>query len=244
MDLVSCYIPDHDKDDHFVHPKAGFVSVVDGVDGYREYGVDAAAFAHALMTHARAGVNPVKRGKITAPVTPYNLLERAYLKATRACTQGGSTAVIVSLHESLRWACIGDSGFAVLRVGKMVHRSKKQQSCFNCLFQLCSFRGNRLVDADVVEMRVAEGDVVVLGMDGLFDNVLDVELQWVVEKGKELGLSPQKMADKIAAAARKMAGNWRAPFSAESGRSVQNGRKRHYDRKFDDIVKLSTIVGT
>ncbi|GJN21650.1 hypothetical protein PR202_gb09148 [Eleusine coracana subsp. coracana] len=246
MDLASCYIPDHDEDGHFVHPKSGFAGVADGVGGYREYGVDAAAFARALMTHARAGANPpVKRGRITAQVTPYNLLQRAYMKAARARTQRGSTAVIVSLHGSsktLRWACIGDSGFAVLRAGKMVHRSKAQQSCFNCPFQLCTFGGNRLADADVGEAPVAEGDVVVLGTDGLFDNVFDVELQRGVEKGRELGLSPQKMADKIAAAARKMAGNRRAPspFSVESARSVQDGRKRHYGGKFDDIT---VVVG-
>ncbi|GJM85608.1 hypothetical protein PR202_ga02076 [Eleusine coracana subsp. coracana] len=243
MDLASFYIPYHDEDDHFVHPKAGFAGVADGVGGYREYGVDAAAFARTLMTHARAGANPVKRGRITAPVTPYNLLQRAYMKAARARMQGGSTAVIVSLHgKTLRWACIGDSGFAVLRAGKMVHRSKAQQSYFNCPFQLCSFGGDCLADADVGEMSVAEGDVVVLGTDGLFDNVFDVELQRVVEKGKELGLSPQKMADKITAAARKMAGDWRAPspFSVESARSVQDGRKRHYGGKFDDIT---VVVG-
>ena len=58
-------------------------------------------------------------------------------------------------------------------------------------------------------MPVVDGDVVVIGTDGLFDNVLDVEL----------GLSPQNMADNIAGTACEMSFGWLAhsPSTPPSG---------------------------
>ena len=68
-------------------------------------------------------------------------------------------------------------------------------------------------------MPVMDGDVVVIGTDGLFDNVLDVELEQLVRRGTELGLSPQSMADNIAGTACEMSFGWLAhsPSTPPSG---------------------------
>ncbi|KAG2657605.1 hypothetical protein PVAP13_1KG203110 [Panicum virgatum] len=92
-------------------------------------------------------------------------------------TPGAFTAVVLSLRSTLRWAYIGDSAFAVLRGGRMVHCSAAQQRRFNCPYQLNSGDdGDSLAEAEVGGMPVDDGDVVVAGTDGLFDNVHDIQV--------------------------------------------------------------------
>ncbi|RLM78995.1 putative protein phosphatase 2C 23 [Panicum miliaceum] len=52
MDWAACVLPLHGEDAHFGHAEAGFIGVADGVGGYRDYGVDAGAFARELMARA------------------------------------------------------------------------------------------------------------------------------------------------------------------------------------------------
>ena len=52
---------------------------------------------------------------------------------------GSSTACIVVLNKdtcTVQTANIGDSGFVVVRAGKVVHKSEEQQHYFNTPFQL------------------------------------------------------------------------------------------------------------
>ena len=217
--MASRYIPDHDEDAFFCHPGAGVAGVADGVG----------AFARALIANAFAGARRAfARGG--APVCPYALLRGgAHEAAARSSAPGASTAAIVSLDgATLRWACVGDSAFAVLRGGRIVRRSKPQQHHFNCPYQLSATGGDRVADAEVGGMPVVDGDVVVIGTDGLFDNVLDVEL----------GLSPQNMADNIAGTACEMSFGWLAhSLSTSSSKNDENGAERFYGGKVDDITR-------
>jgi protein phosphatase PTC7 len=86
-------------------------------------------------------------------------------------------------HEdrTLYSANIGDSGFRVIRGGQVVHRSQEQQHYFNTPFQLSiapsTLQGLVLSDspssAVTSSFTVEEGDVVLVGTDGLFDNLND-----------------------------------------------------------------------
>jgi len=52
---------------------------------------------------------------------------------------GSCTACVVALHReesAIYTANLGDSGFRVVRAGKIVHRSQEQQHYFNTPFQL------------------------------------------------------------------------------------------------------------
>jgi len=52
---------------------------------------------------------------------------------------GSCTACVVALHReesAIYTANLGDSGFRVIRAGKIVHRSQEQQHYFNTPFQL------------------------------------------------------------------------------------------------------------
>ncbi|KAM0848638.1 hypothetical protein ACQ4PT_054237 [Festuca glaucescens] len=216
MEWASCYVPDHDEDAHFGHDEAGVLGVADGVGGYRTHGVDAGAFSRGLMTTAFMHVLAIEPG---TPVCPYTLLEWAYEETAATAASGASTAVILSLSgATLKWAYIGDSAFSVLRGGKIVHRSRPQQRHFNCPFQLNSRGdGTSVTEADVGEVPVRDGDVVVVGTDGLFDNVFDAELERVVRMGAAQGYSPKNMADVVAGITYEMSRTRKkeSPFSTE-----------------------------
>ncbi|RLM54825.1 hypothetical protein C2845_PM10G00710 [Panicum miliaceum] len=182
----SCYVPLHDHDAHFGRADAGVLGVADGVG----------AFARGLMASALAAVEPA--------VCPYALLETAYTRAAASGAPGASTAVIVSLAgTALRWAYVGDSGFAVLRGGRVVCRSKPQQRSLNSSLRL----SGRPDDSDGVavaragQVAARDRDVVVVGTDGLFDNVRDEQLEQVVRMGTRLGFSAKNMADMAAGVA-------------------------------------------
>ncbi|KAK1693728.1 hypothetical protein QYE76_010425 [Lolium multiflorum] len=190
----SCYVPQHDEDSHFCHDVFGVVAVADGVGGCRAQGVDAAAFSRGLMENAFSEVATSELGK---PVCPYEILERAYRRTAASGTPAASTAVVVSLAgRVLRWAYIGDSGFAVFRGGKMLRRFQPQQWYFNCPFQLCAGNGvTKVGDAAVGEMAVEDGDVLVVASDGLFDNVSDSALESLVRSTMLLGFTPEEVQD-------------------------------------------------
>ncbi|PUZ76693.1 LOW QUALITY PROTEIN: hypothetical protein GQ55_1G311200 [Panicum hallii var. hallii] len=239
MDMASCYIPDHDEDAFFCHPGAGASGVADGVGSYRRKGLDAGAFARTLIANAFAEAGRAFAEGGTS-VCPYTLLRGAYEAAARSLAPGASTAVIVSLDgATLKWACVGDSAFAVLRGGRIVRRSKPQQHHFNCPYQLSAN------DADVGGMPVMDGDVVVIGTDGLFDNVFDVELEQLVRRGTVLGPSSQNMADNIAGAACDMSFGWLAHSPSTSSSKLEERRERRgaiYGGKVDDITVVVAFI--
>nr|CAB3466741.1 unnamed protein product [Digitaria exilis] len=166
----SCYLPLHDHDAHFGHAGAGVLAVADGVGAYARLGVDAGEFARGLMASALAAVEELGG----ATVSPYALLEAAYERTAATGAAGASTAVIVSL--------VGDSGFAVLRRGRIVCRSTPQQRSLNSPFRLSGRSGG---DSDGVavartgEVAARDGDIVVVATDGLSDNVGDEQLERV-----------------------------------------------------------------
>ncbi|CAN6238737.1 unnamed protein product [Urochloa humidicola] len=246
MDWAACDLPLHGEDAHFGHADAGFVGVADGVGGCRDNGVDASAFSRELMASALASVErAAKSRRLRRRLRPEDVLQRAYETAFVNGTPGASTAVVVSLDRTatLRWAYIGDSAFAVLRGGRIVHRSLPQQHYFNCPYQLTSDGdGDSLAKAKVGDMPVEDGDVVVVGTDGLFDNVRDDQLERAVSRGTGLGFSPKDMADIIARIAYNISMDESAdsPFSREC--SKEYGELFCGGKKDDITVIVAYIV--
>jgi protein phosphatase PTC7 len=244
MDWAACVLPLHGEDAHFGHAEAGVVGVADGVGGYRDNGVDAGAFARALMANALASAERVaKASRRLRRLCPEKVLERAHKKAAADETPGASTAVILALHgTALTWAYIGDSAFAVLRGGKIICRSVQQQRRFNYPYQLSSEDGG-LDDAKVGSMPAArDGDVVVVGTDGLFDNVHDWQLERAVRMGTNLGFSPKNMADIIAGIAYGISKDKWACTPFGMGYMKVHGLARRGGKKDDITVIVAHIV--
>lgn len=95
---------------------------------------------------------------------------------------GSSTACVVVLNRensTLYTANIGDSGYMVVRGGRVIHRSEEQQHYFNTPFQLSlpppNYQAEVLSDqpdsAITENFPVEDGDVILVATDGVFDNL-------------------------------------------------------------------------
>ncbi|KAL1343781.1 hypothetical protein HN51_017738 [Arachis hypogaea] len=240
----SCYLPHPDKektggeDAHFICSEAQAIGLADGVGGWADHGVDAGQYSRELMSNSVAAISGESKGSID----PARVLEKAYL-STKA--KGSSTACIITLTDQWLHAInLGDSGFMVIRDGCTVFRSPVQQHNFNFTYQLESGNNGDLPSSgQVFTIRVALGDVIVAGTDGLFDNLYNNDITAVVVHAKRAGLSPQATAQKIAALARQRAQDKdrQTPFST----AAQDAGLRYYGGKLDDTtVIVSYITGS
>lgn len=125
---------------------------------------------------------------------------------------GASTAVIGSIGEDgfLRVLNLGDSVLLLIRNGKIVSKTKDIVHFFDCPYQLANESPDRASDGTVIQMEVLAGDVVVLGSDGVFDNVTD---DYVISAVQEAGTTgkPSIIANKIVAESRKVSLDVNAP---------------------------------
>ncbi|XP_067663217.1 protein phosphatase PTC7 homolog [Haliotis asinina] len=170
------------------------IGVADGVGGWRSYGIDPSAFPRILMATCE---RMVQEGCFR-PQAPATVIAASYqeLMEQKVPLIGSSTACLVALHREERTiysANLGDSGFLVIREGEVVHRSQEQQHYFNTPFQLAVAPPNQqgLVLSDSPEVAestsfgVEEGDIILLGTDGLFDNMQEDMLLEYISKVKD-----------------------------------------------------------
>ncbi|GJP48681.1 hypothetical protein CLOM_g7965 [Closterium sp. NIES-68] len=235
----ACVLPHPDKahrggEDAFFILDGAAVGVADGVGGWAEIGVDAGLYARELMAHVQSAVADEPKGG----ADPMRVLERAHLNTV---SYGSSTACLAVLQaDQLQAANLGDSGFLIIRHGHAIFKSPSQQHDFNFPYQLGSEGGDSPLAADVYSLPVAPGDVVVMGTDGLFDNVFDSEVSSLVAHALLRGLPPQATAEHLAALARDRAlDRFRlSPFA----RAAQEAGYRYIGGKLDDITVVVSYV--
>jgi protein phosphatase PTC7 len=232
------------------HSLGDVLGVADGVGGWRAYGVDPSIFPQSLMSICE---RMVREGRFT-PQQPIDILSASYqeLQQDKVPLIGSCTACIVALHKeknTIYTANLGDSGFMVIRDGRVVHRSEEQQHYFNTPFQLSVaptlLEGVVLSDsptsAQSTTFTVQEGDIILLGTDGLFDNMKDDMILRHVSQLKNNSLEDiQKVANSIADEAHKLAFDptYVSPFAvsaAANGFQVMGGKP-------DDVTVLVARV--
>jgi len=201
------YFIANEKEGEFESRAAG---VADGVGGWVNYGVDPGLISRKLMQYAQLYVkgNPsisrLDNGSLdsTTPNFALGTLEFAYRSVTNknlsGIRAGSTTACIVYVTEGgmLHSANLGDSGFMVLRDDEIVYRSKELQHRFNAPYQIAVCppeRGGTCImnepkDAALHKMRIKNGDMIILGTDGLFDNMYDEHIVDLVTKTKKNAL--------------------------------------------------------
>ena len=175
--------------------------VSDGVGGWRELGVDPSIFSSMLMKQCKRYVhqetNNLSSSEHLSSETPLDILISSY-KAMKDSKDpnliGSSTACIVVFNRKTKYlhtANIGDSGFAIIRNNKIVHRSKEQYHYFNAPFQMAilprnvtdTFNDNPKMAA-VSSFELNEGDYIVVATDGLWDNLSDKALLFKISNIK------------------------------------------------------------
>eukprot|EP00930_Biecheleria_cincta_P074518 TRINITY_DN61732_c0_g1_i1.p1 TRINITY_DN61732_c0_g1~~TRINITY_DN61732_c0_g1_i1.p1 ORF type:complete len:438 (-),score=67.08 TRINITY_DN61732_c0_g1_i1:42-1355(-) len=238
------------------------LAVADGVGSmvqFARHGVNAAAYAAELVQlagNALQGCNDQR---------PVDLASAAMLSAEQDTTTfGASTLCAVSLSSNIEElfigaANLGDSGFMVLRDVEgsleIVAKSREKQHRWNTPFQFMRIpdslrekavrkNGKRAVqddaaaDADLYEIPVMIGDLVLLFTDGFTDNVYDCDVPGLI---RTFGyVEPDQIARALAEYAHKASldPSTDVPFSEAA---LKAGRE-HPGGKPDDITVVAAWV--
>ena len=156
------------------------IAVADGVGGWESKGVNPRAFADELLTKTYQVLKEGIKHPKSAITVAYPLLSEI----------GSATICMGKMEEDgiFSVANIGDSGFIIIRDGAILIESSEHQHHFNYPYQLgigmdgLPHGQDRPKDAEVYQLKLEEGDVVVMGTDGLLDNLWPKEILDYVEK--------------------------------------------------------------
>ncbi|TMW88503.1 hypothetical protein EJD97_018485 [Solanum chilense] len=178
------------EDAFFVSSDNGEVIVVaDGVSGWAEKNVDPALFSRELVANVSSLVGNVE----------VNDDPRFLIKGAHAATSSiGSATVIVSVFENgiLKIASVGDCGLRVIRKGQMIFSTFPLEHYFDCPYQLSSEAVTQTyLDAIVSTVNLQVGDTIIMGSDGLFDNIFDQEIVSVVTTNDDVSNAAKALAD-------------------------------------------------
>jgi len=200
IDWAAFYVPHPEKaekggeDAYFYQEDNDFsmAAVFDGVGGWNDEGIDPKIWAQAMADNTMEYMQS-EAGIITA-------LDEAYAETLRSKIQGSCTAVVVKHNKgttTLQYANLGDSGVAIYRNGRIFFETAEQTLAFNYPYQLSSDRSETPQDADRGSIPIKQGDIIVLGSDGLWDNLYHVEINKMLSSA----VDAQEMAEKLTIAA-------------------------------------------
>lgn len=97
---------------------------------------------------------------------------------------GTSTALFASIADSglLQVANVGDCSCIVVRNGKIIMESETQHHSVATPFQLGTGSRDSPLNAGCCEVEVRDGDIVVIGSDGVFDNIYSHDIASLVSQ--------------------------------------------------------------
>ena len=177
------------------------MGIADGVYLWRMQGIDSGEYSRLLMN---AAADALRAGEINRPTA---LIARAHERVNEANMKGSTTACVVvidSEHGLMYCSHVGDSGFMLIRgePGKRscAHRSMPQEHDFGCPFQLGHHdASDKASDAMRTKLYLEYGDIVVLGSDGLWDNLSELDVVESVERSVgETAVPDEKLMDSVA----------------------------------------------
>jgi protein phosphatase PTC7 len=158
------------------------LAVADGVFEWSLKGIDAGEYSRSLINHA---LSTVEENGIQLTSHDHNnsanLLHTAWENVTSESVLGSCTACFTTIDLKqgiLDCANLGDSALLVVGANEgdkvLKLRTPAQEHTFGCPYQLGHHdTASEPTDAMGVQFQVGDGDVIVLGTDGLFDNLDD-----------------------------------------------------------------------
>ena len=219
-------------------PTNSTIAVADGVGGWESKGVNPRAFADEMLTKTYAIVKEGVKDPKYGIMASYPQLSKV----------GSATFCMGKLDKDgiFRVANIGDSGFLIIRDGNILLESAEHQHQFNYPYQLgigqdgLPHGTDRPHDAEVYQLKLEDGDVVVMGTDGLLDNLWPKEILDYVDKHPK---NPKLLAEGLARHAYEISQDEDAhvPFFR---RAKQEGVEyaSYQGGKEDDITVVISVV--
>lgn len=243
-------LPHHDKK-HKGGEDAGvlnptMLAVADGVGGWAQSGVDPAIYSRRLCALLES-LYESKDDRYLA--SPRSLLVDAVDQNKEV---GSCTICIVQLdeHAPVVTSCnLGDSGYMILRQHEqtknleIVYESKEQQHAFNFPFQVGT-NGDSPEKGEVLPHTVHHNDILVLGSDGLWDNLHRAKVVEMInsraQQGPDIHQHVDTLAQSIAqeAEAHSLRQRYMSPFAESAkahGYQYQGGKP-------DDITVIVAQV--
>lgn len=243
------------------------LGVADGVGGWSEVGVDPSQFAWELMNLCQSYCESLG---LVGKVDPKLALSKAYKELIRQnkVKAGSSTACMAVVNTDtgiITSVNLGDSGYVILRNGKVAYRSSETTHYFNAPYQLSvippEMKSNDHIQntpeqGQVASLQLEHGDLVVMGTDGLFDNLFHSEIETEAQKTcpsdienllaksdssqAALKAYTNSFAGALVRRARLRASDKKAdsPFSTEA---AKNGYK-YRGGKMDDITVVAALI--
>ena len=233
------------EDAFFFLPRA--LGVADGVGGWADVGVDPGIYARALMSAAeKAAQSELARAEASGAGDSGNpvVVLRDAAKEAKGIRGGSTACILLLVGEELRCANLGDSGFLVVRKGAVAFQSPPLQHSFNFPYQLSgeSQYSDDVDKAQAMAFKVAPGDTVVCGTDGLFDNAYPEEICQAVVQGAQFKETPEETSKALADLAFKNAtdNSKLSPWAAEARK---HGYFSEGGGKMDDMtVVVSKVI--
>ncbi|CDW72780.1 serine threonine family 2c [Stylonychia lemnae] len=240
---------------------SNLLAVADGVGGWNRKGVDPGIFARELCSHVTQVFQEHRNGtdgQNAKRIVDINLTEVLVEGVKRTKAMGTSTFVLASIDDDgeskIQGLNLGDSAYMIVRPDphqeqgfELIFRSKEQQYRFNYPYQ-CGTNYDPPHHADRQEHDIKHNDVVILGTDGVFDNLFHDQIFQCLKP--EINYSnpdhpinhfnmtdPQSASNCIANTAEKFSYDktWDSPFS-KGARAA--GRNRETGGKDDDITVI------
>lgn len=209
------------EDAFFTSRRTGsFVSsgVADGVASVRmKYGLDPSKFSRALCDGAHSLSNQrLSHYSLEHLPTPVEMFDAAVDHVRANNVKGCATLTVLTLngyHDEelpfdtrnptgeLNALSLGDSQFIVIHNDVITHKAYFQQHGFGHPYQIGHGEGlqnDPLDEAIRTRLPVQSGDTVVIGSDGLFDNVHDADMLAIAVEAEELQRPASSLAMQLA----------------------------------------------
>ncbi|XP_055808257.1 probable protein phosphatase 2C 55 [Solanum dulcamara] len=177
---------------HFIHELYQTIGIADGVGGWAKKGIDTEIYARELMRNSLIAMdNEPMKGNLK------RVLEEAYKNTN---SEGSSMSRIITLNSeksTIIDANVGDSGFFLIRKEKIIYKLPIQQRGFGCPYQLGNCNADNPSVAQEMELNVEKDDILMVGTDGMLNNIYESEIEEIVRRAIHEKLKAEELACQI-----------------------------------------------